>query len=479
MKTRIPLILAGLGFLYGVILLKFGDLPAYARPLAQSSYDPEPDNNWITMSVPIAVGGPSSPATYTGLTLTLSDRDYFKIVYSGGEVYSITVSAPDGSSLRIGVSLRDFNDNQLFICEESGVRNLPCWSSGSRVQLRWFQPSSTIMYLRVENISPSATDTYTLTAQTIGAATPTPTLTPTPTGTPPPTSTPTPLPTATPAGTPDAFEPNYDFEHATLIGLGAKYTSLNFVPVVPGTEDNDFFKLWVKPGMVVTCETLDLTPGTDTNMIIYDANRNGIAGNDDVDPRAGELRSRVTVGVTWEGWMYVLVGQGGRGIVYGSGYSLQCNVGLPPTPTPTPTRTPRPITEVPPPPTATPFPTLPPTPPATPTPLRLQVQPLAATPTPAGRRIEVTVRIYYDANGNGAPDAGEGVIGMPVGLIALRGGRWIAQAATDEEGQASLVGFAEGTVRLVVPYLGIVRPVESGETVLIRLNPVPLPDRLP
>jgi hypothetical protein len=66
-----------------------------------------------------------------------------------------------------------------------------------------------------------------------------------------------------------------------------------------------------------------------------------------------------------------------------------------------------------------------------------------------------------------------------MGLIALRGGRWIAQGTTDEEGQAALMGSAEGAVRLVVPYLGIVRSVESGQTVLIRLNPAPLPERLP
>ncbi|WP_322800133.1 hypothetical protein [Thermoflexus sp.] len=318
-----------------------------------------------------------------------------------------------------------------------------------------------------------------MTAQTLGTATPTPTLTPTPTGTPPPTATPTPLPTATPAGTPDAFEPNYDFDHATLIGLGVKYTGLNFVPLVPGTEDNDFFKLWVKPGMVVTCETLDLTPGTDTNMIIYDANRNGIAGNDDVDPRAGELRSRVTVTVTWEGWMYVLVGQGGRGIVYGSGYSLQCTVGLPPTPTPTPTRTPRPIIEIPPPPTATPFPTFTPIPTATPTPIRLRVQALTPAPTPAGQRIEVTVEVYYDANGNGAPDPGEGVVDLPAWLISLRGGQVIARGTTDEAGRVILHGFAEGRVRLVIPYLGIVRSVENGGVVTVRLNPISMPTRLP
>ncbi len=451
--------------------------------LAQSCWDCEPDNNWITMSVSIDVGTLADPAIYTGLTLTPGDVDYFKISYFGGQVYSVTVALPSTSTTRLGVSLQDFNGNQLSICEEGGIRNVPCWSSGLIAHLRWFQSSNALTYLRIQNLAP-VTDSYTITLQTIGAATPTPTPTPTPTGTPVPTSTPTPTPTATPpptatpSGFPDPFEPNYDFDRATLIGLGQKYTGLNFVPVTPGTEDNDFFKLWAKPGMIVTCETLDLTPGTDTNLIVFDANRNGIAGNDDVNAPAGELRSRVTVGVTWEGWLYLLVGQGGRGIVYGSGYSLQCTVGLPPTATPTPTRTPRPTPEVPPP-TATPFPTPHPGPPAHPTPFRLQVVPLAATPMPIGRSVMVTAEVYYDANGNGAFDPGEGVMGVPVWLVALRGGQVIAQGVTDEAGQATLHGFAEGAIRLVIPYLGVVRSVESGRTVVIRLGPVPMPARLP
>ncbi|MCS7349949.1 MAG: hypothetical protein RMM10_00310 [Anaerolineae bacterium] len=307
----------------------------------------------------------------------------------------------------------------------------------------------------------------------------TPTPVPTATGTPTPSPTPISPPTPTPAGSPDAFEPNYDFDRATLIGLGAKYTGLNFVPVTPGTEDNDFFKLWVKPGMRITCETTDLTPGTDTNLIVYDANRNGVAGNDDVNPQAGELGSRVTVITTWEGWMYLLVGQGGRGIVYGSGYSLQCNVGLPPTATPTPTRTPPPITVVPPPPTATPFPTFTPIPTATPTPVRLQVLALTPTPAPVGRRIEVRLEVYYDANGSGSSDPGEGVVGLMAWLVSLRGGQVIARGVTDDEGQVILQGVAEGVVRLVIPYLGVVRPVESGQSVTIRLNPISMPARLP
>ncbi len=413
--------------------------------------------------------------------VTTTDIDYYKIVTSViGNNYRLSFIIPYNPN-QLSVRLRLYDGALNLIDETVGT---------SSIVLSW-RAYTTTHYVELVPLSfqspsvPTSTPlptpgpvvvNYLLSVVQI-ANTPTPA--PTATGTATPIPTPTPPPTPTPAGFPDAFEPNYDFDHATLIGLGQKYTGLNFVPVTPGTEDNDFFKLWVKPGMLITCETLDLTPGTDTNLIVYDANRNGIVGNDDVNPQAGELGSRVTVMATWEGWMYLLVGQGGRGIVYGSGYSLQCNVGLPPTATPTPTRTPRPITEIPPPPTATPAPTSTPIPTATPTPVRLQVQALAATPTPAGRRIEVTVEVYYDANGSGAMDPGEGVVDLPAWLVSLRGGQVIARGATDEEGRVILQGFAEGVVRLVIPYLGVVRPVENGQTVTIRLNPVSMPARLP
>ncbi|MCS7251586.1 MAG: hypothetical protein NZ572_04015 [Thermoflexus sp.] len=327
----------------------------------------------------------------------------------------------------------------------------------------------------------ASTPTPVPTATWTPTPTPTPSPSPSPIASPTSTLTPTPTfsPTPTPAGLPDILEPNYDFDRATLIGLGAKYSGLNFVPVIPGTEDNDFFKLWVKPGMRITCETTDLTPGTDTNLIVYDRDRNGVAGNDDVNPQAGELGSRVTVLTTWEGWMYLLIGQGGRGIVYGSGYSLQCNVGLPPTITPTLTRTPPPFTAVPPPPIPTPLPTPTPTATATPTPVRMQVLALSPTPTPVGQPIEVRVKVYYDANGNAVSDPGEGVMGLATWLISLRGGQVIARGVTDDEGDLLLQGFAEGVIRLVIPHLGVVRPIQNGESVTIRLNPVQLPSRLP
>jgi len=97
------------------------------------------------------------------------------------------------------------------------------------------------------------------------------------------THTPGPEVTETPVPGLDAYEPNYDFDHAASIGLNVKYTGINFVPLPGQSENNDHFKVRVKRGMLVTCETTDLSAGTDTNMILYDNDLNGLAGNDDVD----------------------------------------------------------------------------------------------------------------------------------------------------------------------------------------------------
>lgn len=173
-------------------------------------------------------------------------------------------------------------------------------------------------------------------AQLVDTATPTliPSLTPTLL----PTSTPLPSPLATvdpfqspllPSGV-DRFEPNNNFDQATTIGLSVKYDNLNFVQrdINSAEWDNDFFKVRVKPGMIVTCRTLDLSPGTDTNLILYDQSLNGINGNDDVNRAAGDLSSSVTYTVTYEGWLYVLVGEGfsrSPAEAQQTTYSLECS----------------------------------------------------------------------------------------------------------------------------------------------------------
>ena len=78
-------------------------------------------------------------------------------------------------------------------------------------------------------------------------------------------------PSPIPSGV-DRFEPNDEFDQAALIVLNVKYDQLNFAMLTPSADgwDNDFFKVRVKPGMLVTCRTSDLSAGTDTNLILYD-----------------------------------------------------------------------------------------------------------------------------------------------------------------------------------------------------------------
>jgi hypothetical protein len=299
-----------------------------------------------------------------------------------------------------------------------------------------------------------------------------------------PTATPTPGPdvTETPVPGLDSFEPNFDFDHAASIGLNVKYTGINFVPLPGQTVNNDYFRVRVKRGMLVTCETVDLSPGTDTNMILYDNDRNGLAGNDDVDTSRGELRSRVTVSINYDGFLYVLVGLG-----YGVpdfqasqyNYALQCttpgNTVSTPTNTPVsaggPTYTPVP--------SATPLPSA--TSPATPMP-PISVRPLP-TPTPPGpaqHMVTADLRVSYDANGNGAADPGEGVVGLPARVYDEVTGALLAQGFTDDSGHAVFTVPAAGSIRVTVPYLGfetIVSP--AGAAIPVLISPRELPSLIP
>jgi hypothetical protein len=275
-----------------------------------------------------------------------------------------------------------------------------------------------------------------------------------------------------------------------LIALDQAETNLNFVPAPgsPLTEpDNDFFKLWVKPGERVTCQTQDLSGFTDTNMIVYDNNRNGIGGNDDIDRANGNRASKVTYYGTYEGWLYILIGN-----VYPIEepakdaskftYTLLCSEGFGPTATPTNTRVP--VTPPTPVPTNTPTPSLSPTssPTLTPTPPFIQVRPLP-TATTAGQRtfvIPISLQVYYDLNNNRVPDPGEGVVGVSARVVDVTTGRELTHGFTDGFGFASLTVSAPDVVRLIVPYLNYSVVVQtSGVSLALRIAPYDLPIVIP
>ncbi len=435
------------------------------------------NNNTITTAVPIA--------SYTGLALfngTISQTtstqplDQWFVLGNATPGFFYTFQAtPDlGGNYNLGMEIYSGPITPTLIASNVDTGDGP----GAEISSIKFS-SAGPFYVRIFQISSFCSGgTYKLIYSYLS-----------PTGTP--TKTPTPTKTIGPTATPfqgqaavDRFEINNNFDTATTIGLNVKYDNLNFVQWTydSGTWDNDFFKVRVKPGMLVTCRTLDLQPGTDTNLILYDANLNGINGNDDNNRAAGDLSSSVSYFVTYEGWLYGLVGEGfsrPQSEQASTGYSYECTIGSQNTPTPAPTPT-----EIPGQPTRTPIPTETPipTPTLTPTPPFVVVKPLP-TATPPGlptSQIPISLLVYYDANSNNKYDPGEGILGVSARVIDLTTGQLLDQKLTDETGRASFTVSAPGAVQLVVPYLNystIILP--SGGAATIRVSARELPRAIP
>jgi hypothetical protein len=414
-----------------------------------------------------------TPGVPPGISVTVQTQ-YFRLDAVGGQHYLVSAQPNTGSSYNLNINVYDAGGTRVF----TGTK--PLSSLGISID---YVPQQTATYYfaifhQGSNCPPSGT--YRLTVD--GPATNTPTAT----GSPSPTGSATTAATAIPGA--DRYEPNFDFDRSTLIALNLKYTNLNFAPWSgsdPNSPDNDFYRVWVKPGLLVTCETLDLGPGVDTNMILYDNNRNGIGGSVDVDRAEGNFGSRLSYYVTYEGWLYILVGNeypiDPPTLAVNYTYSVQCVTGFP---TSTPTRTPAPVTPSPVIPTNTPSPSPVPTlaPTETPTPLSFRVIQLP-TATPLGQRtvlVPLSLTVYYDLNNNGNPDPGEGVVGISARVIDVTTGQELLRGFTDEFGFASLTVQASGVVRLVVPYLNysVIVPT-SGSSVVLRIAPHNLPGAIP
>lgn len=407
--------------------------------------------------------------------------DWFEFYGRAGSVYQVTT-----------LNVQPGIDTILTIYQADGTtqigsndRYVP-GKLGSQVT---FQAGSDGFYwAKITNRDPSprmASQTYSLSLAEILYGTPTTT----------PTVARTPFP-----GSPDKFDlgigtyGNGSFEDATLIAPDFAYKALNFVPYNPSSVnavDNDFFRLPVKQGIYYTCESSELAPGVDTNMIVYNSDRVGIGGNDDISPAdrsAGKFGSRVTWLATYTGYVYVLVGE-----VYphkaneagGTDYTLLCKIGLPNTPTPGATATPGPVGSGP----AVPLP--PQTPTAIPTqrpPTALSVRPVDRTvaqptpaPVPTPRVVVVDVQVFNDANRNGVLDLGEGIVGVSVRLNDEQTGAPLAQSTSDGGGRVRFSVQNEGPLRIQVPLFGYSALIsQQNATVRIGLvSEVDLPQRLP
>jgi len=80
------------------------------------------------------------------------------------------------------------------------------------------------------------------------------------------------------------------------------------------------------------------------------------------------------------------------------------------------------------------------------------LQPTTTPITPG--QLTVSVVIAYDENGNRAVDPSEGVLGIPVRIVAVGTNRVIAQGFTDRSGFVQLTVVSCGAARVVVPYFG-------------------------
>ena len=147
-------------------------------------------------------------------------------------------------------------------------------------------------------------------------------------------------------GKPDAYENNYDFDHAPEIPVGQPVDDLNFL-CPPGAAatcgDNDYFAVSLKGGVCYVAQTLKLTPGIDTNLIVYGPQRDAAppwAGDDDSAPGVLASRARFCAPAGVGSIVgYILVGNAGNRIPPAPAaqrtYSLRIDVELPATPTPT------------------------------------------------------------------------------------------------------------------------------------------------
>ncbi len=443
----------------------------------------EPNDN-VTTANPFAV-----PGKIVGAITSIYDVDCFAINTTVGLQYRLVLS--DYSFNRW---LKIYDNNGYYITGNTTATN-------HEVELT-LQAALTRYHLCISSVT-TASPANTLVDYILEVLILQPTLTPTNTNTPTPTHTPT---SASPSATPkptwpsgfDPYEPNYNFELATTIASGLTY-NLNFMPWGGAAVDNDFFKIRVKPGLQLTCETSNLTPGVDPRMVFYSGPSESyfIMANDDI--ALGNFNSRLSYYATYEGFVYILIGQGERMDIRdaaNSNYTFGCTLSVPgsnatpgpdksyptpatvwPTPTPAPTSTPQTPTS----PIATP------TPPPTAQTGNKQLDfrlittpaPLTPSPTPGGFRT-FRVLVYYDSNLDGQVGAGEGVPGFFVSVLSPESKAELARGYTDEQGQISFTVPTIGTVRVLIPLLGFDRLIEAAKPeVAVRIVPPSLPVTIP
>jgi hypothetical protein len=407
------------------------------------------------------------------------DQDYFRWWGKAGITYIVTTSNLDAG---LDTVLDVYNTNQSLIASNDDV------SAGIfRSEVRFTAGTDGYYYARVTNKTPIDPVNKRYCFGIDSSVQPTT----------------TPPPGFPPAA--DDCEFNSTIETACLFVAGETKASLNFVPSLGSPQDTDIFKMWVKPGIYYTCETvIPAGSAADTNIILWDSNGNPFnpwIGNDDKIPGGLDFGSKVNYLANYTGWLFIVVGPVNVPPLDEAPqhqYSLTC-LALESTPTPTPspttaftgggggtggtfaTATPQPTVAFP-----TPFPT--PTPidfsAFTPEPPPIvQFQPLpTSTPSSGGTQsANINVTLYYDTNNNFLPELTEGIVNAAVSLYDNGTGELISFGHTNEVGEVRFTGVnAAGAVRVVVPFLNYSQVVlGSNADILVRVAPQPLPIGIP
>ncbi len=452
------------------------DLPAAptATPGGVILLDAYEPNNSLSEARAVGVGVSACNATFW----PVGDVDYFRFYAKAGSRYRAqTTDLVTG----IDTYLRIYNPQGSVIGSNDDID-----VTTRRSQVEFTASSEGFYFAYIENKDPSdpTNKTYCFLVQEIAQ------------------------PTATPSQTPIAGADDCEFnsllEYACTIGVGLVY-NLSFVPTLGSSQDTDIFRLWMKAGLEYTCETLNLSPYADTNMIFLDQNGNDFypnLGNDDKAP--GDRGSKLSIRAPYTGYLTIEVGPVNPPPYDESPlhtYDLLCiEEVVTPTPTATATSIPAPVSPgtgtggpsaaTPTPFGGTPFPTVTPidftsifqtlTPAPPPS---VQIQPLpTATPSSGGQRIVVVnVTLYYDSNNSFTPELTEGIVDAAVALYDNSTGQLLAFGYTNEAGMIRFDSIvASGALRVVVPFLNYSQVVVGDESnILIRVAPQPLPAGIP
>jgi hypothetical protein len=80
------------------------------------------------------------------------------------------------------------------------------------------------------------------------------------------------------------------------------------------------------------------------------------------------------------------------------------------------------------------------------------------------------VLVYYDANDDRQPGAGEGIAGISAQAYEVVTNQLLAQGFTDEQGNLEFTVAAQGPVRVSVPFFGFSQLVAGeGASIYLRI----------